>query len=450
MTTMPPPPPPPGGDAAGFDHELVSRIRREVGTRLQAEQVSRRDQHLAELSGVGERQYARKLIGDVLSEYASQRMGGGEAVLGTEVEQRLSEAVYASMFAAGALQALLDDKDLEEIDINGCDEVWVTRAGASHAEPAPPVASTDEDLRKLISSLASYAGLNSRPWDEANPELDLQLQDGSRLSAVMSVAERPSIAIRRHRFEKVTFEDLVGNETMSVEVAEFLTALTTARLNVMIGGATKAGKTTLLRAFASAIDPRERIITIEKARELGLRKHRDLHPNCVEFEERIPNAEGLGAVTIRQLVRRTLRQNPDRVIVGEVLGPEIIDMLNAMSQGNDGSLSTIHCRSARDAFDRMATYAIQAEERLPHEATFRLIAGALDYIVFIKRDLQTGKRRVESVLEVNGFDEGRVLASEIFAVRRGGTQAEWTGTPPARLDDLAAAGWTMPGAPGGW
>lgn len=438
--------------AGVVDHDLVRRIHREVGLRLQATQVTRRNEGHPELTGTSERQYARKLIADVLNEHAGQRMGGGDAPLDTAVEQQLSEAVFAAMFAAGALQALLDDKDLEEIDINGCDEVWVTRAGASHAEPAPPVASSDEELRKLISSLASYAGLNSRPWDEANPELDLQLRDGSRLSAVMSVAERPSIAIRRHRFEKVTFEDLVGNDTMTVEVADFLTALTQARHNVMIGGATKAGKTTLLRAFASAIDPRERIITIEKARELGLRKNRELHPNCVEFEERIPNAEGLGAVSIRTLVRRTLRQNPDRVIVGEVLGPEIIDMLNAMSQGNDGSLSTIHCRSARDAFDRMATYAIQAEERLPHEATFRLVAGALDYIVFIKRDLQTGKRRVETVLEVNGYDEGRVLSSEIFAVRRGEAHARWTGTPPARLDELAAAGWTMPGGPGerGW
>ncbi|MCX6398394.1 MAG: ATPase, T2SS/T4P/T4SS family [Propionibacteriales bacterium] len=436
----------PASGVADVDHKSVSTIRREVGSRLQAEQVRRRSQNLEELTGVAERQFARHLTSVVIGEHAGQRMDKGEAPLDTAVEQQLSEAVYASMFAAGALQALLDDKDLEEIDVNGCDEVWVTRAGAAYAEPAHPVASSDEELRKLISSLASYAGLNSRPWDEANPELDLQLQDGSRLSAVMSVTERPSIAIRRHRFEKVTLEDLVGNDTMTVEVAEFLTALTHARLNVMIGGATKAGKTTLLRAHASAIDPRERIITIEKARELGLRKNRELHPNCVEFEERIPNAEGLGAVSIRQLVRRTLRQNPDRVIVGEVLGPEIIDMLNAMSQGNDGSMSTIHCRSARDAFDRMATYAIQAEERLPHEATYRLIAGALDYIVFIKRDLQTGNRRVETVLEINGYDDGRVLSSEIFTVRRGGTHAEWTGTPPARLDELTAAGWTMPGA----
>ncbi|KRB75031.1 hypothetical protein ASE01_16830 [Nocardioides sp. Root190] len=433
---------------AGFDDDLVRRIHREVGLRLQTTQVGRRNDGLTEMAGIAERQYARKLIADVLSEHARQRMDGGQAPLDTTVEQQLGEAVYAAMFAAGALQALLDDKDLEEIDINGCDEVWVTRAGAAYAEPAAPVASSDEELRKLISSLASYAGLNSRPWDEANPELDLQLRDGSRLSAVMSVAERPSIAIRRHRFEKLTFEDLIGNDTMTVEVADFLAALTRARLNVMIGGATKAGKTTLLRAHASAIDPRERIVTIEKARELALRKNQESHPNCVEFEERIPNAEGLGAVTIRQLVRRTLRQNPDRVIVGEVLGPEIIDMLNAMSQGNDGSLSTIHCRSARDAFDRMATYAIQAEERLPHEATYRLIAGALDYIVFIKRDLQSGNRRIETVLEVNGYDEGRVLSSEIFAVPRAGAHAEWTGTPPARLDELAAAGWTMPGGAG--
>lgn len=210
----------------------------------------------------------------------------------------------------------------------------------------------------------------------------------------------------------------------------------------MIAGATRAGKTTLLRAMAAEIGPDERIITIERALELGLKKDAERHPNCIEMEERVPNSEGRGAVSMARLVRRTLRQNPDRVIVGEVLGPEVVDMLNAMGQGNDGSMSTIHSRSARDVFNRIATYAIQAEERLPHEASYQLIAGGLDYVLFISRHPRTGERRLETVLEVNGYDK-TVLASELF--QPGPTDAaEWTGVTPARLDRLVAVGWRPP------
>lgn len=188
---------------------------------------------------------------------------------------------------------------------------------------------------------------------------------------------------------------------------------------------------------------------MEKALELGLKKDTERHPNCVEFEERVANSEGQGAISMSRLVRRTLRQNPDRAIVGEVLGPEVIDMLNAMGQGNNGSMSTIHARSARDVFNRIATYAIQSAERLPHEASYQLIAGGLDYVVFVSRHPRTGARRLETILEVNGFDQ-TVQASEIFAAT-GAQTAEWTGVMPSRADELEAAGWAVPGgSTGGW
>lgn len=399
-----------------------------------------------ELTGLGEQQYARKLIGDVIREHAEDLLKGGESPLDPDTEQELSEGVFARMYGAGRLQSLLNDDELENIDINGCDQVWVTRAGAAAHERVDPVATTDDELIELIQSLASYAGLNSRPWDAANPELDLQLPDGSRLSAAMGVTARPSVSIRLHRFQKVELADLVGNDTITVEAAEFLRAIVAARFNLMIAGATRAGKTTLLRALAAEIGPDERIITIERALELGLRKDVERHPNCVEFEERIANSEGQGAVSMQRLVRRTLRQNPDRVIVGEVLGPEVIDMLNAMGQGNDGSMSTIHARSGRDVFNRVATYAIQSAEQLPHEAAFQLIAGGLDFVVFISRHPRTGKRRLDCILEVNGFDQ-TVQASEIFAAADVGSAA-WTGTLPSRTERLAAAGWQPPG--GAW
>ena len=433
--------------ASVVDPTLVRSVHREVGDRLQAEQIARRASGRAVLTGLGEQQLARKLIADAIREHTERLLAAGQAPLETEVEQELAEGVHARMFGAGRLQGMLNDAELENIDINGCDEVWVTRAGKATHERGDPVAGTDEELVELVQSLAAYAGLNSRPWDSANPELDLRLPDGSRLSAVMGVTERPSISIRRNRFEKVELADLIGNGTLTEDAATFLAAIVRARFNVMIAGATRAGKTTLLRAMAAEIGPEERIITVERALELGLRKHPDRHPNCVEFEERIANSEGQGAVPMSRLVRRTLRQNPDRAIVGEVLGPEVIDMLNAMGQGNDGSLSTIHARTARDVFGRIATYAVQSAERLPHEASYQLIAGGLDFVVFVSRDPVTGERRLETVLEVNGFDEG-VLASGIFQAGPVGS-AQWTGTMPSpeRNERLAAAGWRPPGSP---
>jgi Flp pilus assembly CpaF family ATPase len=428
-------------DVMQVDSTLVHRVHREVGDRLQAEQLSRRTDSASgvPLTGVAEQQFARKLIADVIREHTARLLSQGRSPLAPDDEHELAEGVFARMFGAGRLQRLLNDDEIENIDINGCDQVWITKAGSPSHEQVDSVATTDEELIELIQSLAAYAGLNSRPWDSANPELDLQLPDGSRLSAVMGVTARPSVSIRRHRFEKVDLSDLIGNGTLTSEAANFLRAVVHARLNVMIAGATRAGKTTLLRAMAAEIHPGERIITIERALELGLRKDVDRHPNCVEMEERVANSEGRGAVPMARLVRRTLRQNPDRVIVGEVLGPEVIDMLNAMGQGNDGSMSTIHCRTARDAFNRIATYAIQSAERLPHEASFQLIAGGLDYVVFVSRHPDTGQRRLDTVLEVNGYDEV-VQASELFQLSPDGL-AEWTGVTPSRLDRLTATGW---------
>ncbi|PVG82114.1 type II secretion system protein E [Nocardioides gansuensis] len=428
------------------DPDLLRSVHREVGDRLQREQVERRRGGRDPLVGLGEQQYARKLIADVIREHAEQLLARGQSPLDPGAERELAEGVHARMFGAGRLQGLLNDESIENIDINGCDEVWVTRAGSARHDRVEAVATSDEELIELVQGLAAYSGLSSRPWDAANPELDLQLPDGSRLSAVMSVSARPSVSIRRHRFDKVELGDLVGNGTLSEDAADFLRALVKSRANVMVAGATRAGKTTLLRAMAAEIGPEDRIITVERALELGLRKNVERHPNCVEFEERVANSEGQGAVSMARLVRRTLRQNPDRAIVGEVLGPEVIDMLNAMGQGNNGSMSTIHARTARDVFNRIATYAIQSEERLPHEASYQLIAGGLDFVVFVSRHPSTGARRVDTILEVNGYD-GTVQASEIFAAQ-GAATAEWTGVMPARTAELESAGWVIPS--GSW
>ncbi|MEV7177825.1 ATPase, T2SS/T4P/T4SS family [Kitasatospora sp. NPDC093679] len=428
-----------------MDHQLVRQLRGQVGSQL-AEQ-RRSDEFLGRpaMAPDVERQFARSVIQTTLTEHFRAQAAAGLGVPSAEDEAALAEAVHASLFGAGPLQPLLEHPDIENIDIQG-DRTFVTYAGG-RKERLPALVDGDEDLIELVQTLAATAGLSSRSWDTANPELDLRLPDGSRLSAVMGVTRRPALSIRRARLGKVFLEDLEGNGTLPADVGQFLRAAVWARKNCIIAGATNSGKTTLLRAMANTIGPEERLITVERALELGLDEFEELHPDIVVMEERLPNSEGQGAVSMAQLVRRSLRQNPSRVIVGEVLGDEIVTMLQAMSQGNDGSLSTIHANGSAEVFDRIATYALQAQERLPIEASHMLIAGAVNFVVFLKqvRDRESGeyRRRVVSIREINGFD-GRVLSSEVFKLDRFGQLLP--GAPITCLDDLAEHGYYPSGA----
>ncbi|HVE29588.1 MAG TPA: ATPase, T2SS/T4P/T4SS family, partial [Mycobacteriales bacterium] len=366
-----------------MDHALVRRLRTEV-----AEQIAgqRRDDAVLGLamSPEDERQYARSLIARALASHARVELESGRVPPTAEEEEDLAAAVHAALYGVGRLQPLLDDPMVENVDINGCDRVFVGYADGRELM-LDPVAETDEELVELVQTLAAYSGLSSRPFDTANPQLDLRLPDGSRLSAVMEVTKRPVVSIRRARLPKVFLSDLVGNGTLDQGLAAFMRAAVVARKNIMIAGSTNAGKTTMLRALANEIPAHERLITVERALELGLDEFSDLHPNVVAFEERLPNSEGQGRISMAELVRRSLRMNPSRVIVGEVLGDEIVTMLNAMSQGNDGSLSTIHANSSSEVFNRIATYALQAAEHLPIEASHMLIAGAINYVIFVER-----------------------------------------------------------------
>ncbi|MDL4814750.1 CpaF family protein [Actinomadura opuntiae] len=425
-----------------MDHVLVKRLRQEVGDRLAQQRRMDAAHGLPPMSGEDERQFARALIGQVLEEFARGEITSGRRPPNAEEEEALAAGVHAALFGVGRLQPLLEDPEIENIDINGCDRVFIGYADGREVM-GEPVAETDEELVELIQILAAYSGLSSRPFDTANPQLDLRLPDGSRLSAVMDVTLRPALSIRRARLGKVFLADLIGNGTFSPELGRFFRAAVLARKNIMIAGATNAGKTTLLRAVANEIPAHERLITVERALELGLDAFPELHPNCVAFEQRLPNSEGQGAISMAELVRRSLRMNPSRVIVGEVLGDEIVTMLNAMTQGNDGSLSTIHANSSAEVFNRISTYAIQSEERLPVEATHMLIAGAIDFVVFIEKrnDYASGgrlRRYVASVREVTGVD-GRVLSSEVFALGPGG--AAVPAAPIACVDELAEHGY---------
>ena len=429
---------------------LVRQLRGQVADRLN--QQRRRDEVAGrpQMSPEDERQFARSIIVQVLEDHARSEISKGATPPDAAQEEHIAAAIHAALFGVGRLQPLLDDPEVENVDINGCDRVFVGYADGRE-ELAPPVADSDDELVELIQVLAANVGLTSRPFDSANPQLDLRLPDGSRLSAVMGVCQRPALSIRRARLGRVTMDDLVANGTMTPQVARFLKAAVAARKNIMIAGATNSGKTTLLRALAGQIPPSERLVTVERALELGLDKFEEDHPNVVAFEERLPNSEGMGAVTMAELVRRSLRMNPSRVIVGEVLGDEIVTMLNAMSQGNDGSLSTIHANSSLEVFNRVATYALQAEEHLPVEATHMLIAGSINFVVFLRKrnDYEHGgtlTRGVESIREVTGIDT-RVLSSEVFAPDATGMATAHA--PISCAADLERHGYA-PGVEGRW
>lgn len=370
---------------------------------------------LPELSSSDEYQLAMSVITTAVQRHLGGILAaGGELPADAGYDMRLILAIDSAMYKAGELQELLDDVYVENIDINGCDEVWVTYADGQGKVRGRPIAGTDEDLIQIIQNLAAYASMNARPFTRANPQLDLRLPDGSRLSAVIAAAERPIVSIRRNRYPQMFLAKLVELGTIDHQLACFLQAAVRARMNIVVAGATDAGKTTLLRALINCIHAMERLITVERSLELGLRRHPELHQDVVEFEEVLPDAEGHGGLTIQELVRRTRRHNPSRVIVGEVLGPEVVEMLSAMSQGNNGSLSTIHARSASDVFAKLAQYAGQYEH-VDNAVAQSLIAGAVDFVVFIGKNRHLdGRRCVTTVLEVAGAPDGRVASSALF------------------------------------
>jgi Flp pilus assembly CpaF family ATPase len=444
------------GPATPVDYGLVRQLQAQVADRMTARKQHREQTRQPPLGAADERQMALSVAHETVQRHMQAQIAAGRELPDGSYDARLVEAIDAAMFGAGALQALLDDPDVENVDINGCDEVWVTYADGRGKVRARPVAAKDEDLVDMVRNLGSYAGLNARPFTPATPELDLRLPDGSRLSAIMVASERPAVSIRRNRFPQMFLDQvppqarrgdgppattLLELGTVDEQLASFLQAAVLSRCNIMVAGATDAGKTTLLRALINCIPAQERLITVERALELGLRRHPELHPDVVEMEEVLPSPDGGGGVSIGQLVRRTRRQNPSRVIVGEVLGPEVVEMLSAMSQGNDGSLSTIHARDAADVFGRLATYAAQ-HEGLSFEVSHALVGSTLDFVVFVRKNPRLGGRRtVMEVLEVTGSADGRVTRSRIFVEGHDGRAVRDPEVAIARGRQLAEAGY---------
>jgi Flp pilus assembly CpaF family ATPase len=395
-----------------------------------------------------EQQHAAYLIEQLLAEDARHRIERGELPLEQADERVLTETVQAELFRLGRLQPLLDDSEIENIDINGCDQVWLHYADGT-LKQGPAVASSDAALVELIQLIAERKGPNPRPFTRSQPRLHLKLPDGSRLFATMGVSHRPVVSIRRHRLVRVTLGDLVRLRAIDQGLHAFLAALVRARKNVLVAGGTNVGKTTLLRALINEIPPTERLVTIENAYELGLHEPElaDLHPNVVALEARDANIEGEGQVAMADLVRDGLRLNPSRVIVGEVLGDEVLTMLEAMSQGNPGSMCTIHAESSQGAFQRVAMYAAKSAQRLDMETTYQMLAGAVHFVVFIaQRDErhQPGgslRRFVASVREVTGVDGKRVITNEVYQPGPDGRAVPRPGAPLRCLEELELAGF---------
>jgi pilus assembly protein CpaF len=348
------------------------------------------------------------------------------------------EQVLYEITGLGPIEPMFRDLSISDILVNGSKEIYIERGG--RLTRVATSFRNDAHLMAVIDRIVSRVG---RRVDESSPMVDARLPDGSRVNAIIPplALDGPVLSIRRFGID-LSVQKLIDGGTMNPAMASLIAGCVAARLNVMISGGTGAGKTTLLNALASFIPADQRIITIEDAAELRLQQE-----HVVRLETRPPNAEGEGEVKARDLVKNALRMRPDRIIVGEVRGPEAIDMLQAMNTGHEGSLTTIHANSPRDALARLETMILMAGANLPDRAMREQISSALDVIIQVSR-LADGSRKITSVVEVTGM-EGPVTASqEIFRYRRRGISPEGlvvgdfetTGVRPQYMERLRVAG----------
>ena len=402
-----------GGSAAivGPDRALVMQLARHVGEALAADEIEREASGRSRLTSDDARQLAASLAAGELDRVASDRLARGVDLLHADDELALFGAVMASVVGLGRIQPYLDSPDVSDIHIRGCDSVWLKLHDGSRV-PGEPVADSDDELIELVRLVATRMGRSERRFDAANPELNLQLPDGSRLFATMEVSARPSVVIRRHRFELSSLDELTARGMVDDELASFLSAAVRARRNIIVAGGTGTGKTTLLRALLNEVPSHERLVTIEDAYELGLDRFADRHPDHDMLQARPANIEGRGEVTMLDLARMALRMDPDRVIIGEVRGGEAFPMLMAMSQGNNGSMCTVHADSARTVFPKLAAYVAMADTNLPVETVNLLVATALHLVVHL--DIVDGVRMVASIREVVDADGAQIVSNEVF------------------------------------
>jgi len=327
------------------------------------------------------------------------------------VRQRIAKEIQDEILGLGPLEPLLADKSISDILVNGSGTVYVERKGK--LERSPVRFDNDRHLMTIIDRIVSSVG---RRIDESSPMVDARLKDGSRVNAIIPplAIDGPSLSIRRFAVDRLTAENLVQLGTLTRSAATLLEAAVRGRLNVLVSGGTGTGKTTLLNVLSSFIPSNERIVTIEDSAELQLQQ-----PHVVRLETRPPNIEGRGEVAQRDLVRNSLRMRPDRIILGEVRGGEALDMLQAMNTGHDGSLTTVHANSARDALTRVESMVAMSGINLPPRPLRAQVASAIDIVLQLERH-EDGKRRLVSVQELNGLEGEVITMSEIFRFERTG------------------------------
>jgi pilus assembly protein CpaF len=368
---------------------------------------------------------------------------GDSTPMNLQERERLVQDVLDEVFGLGPLEPLLADPTVSDILVNTHKRVYVERKGI--LEQTGVQFRDDNHLMGIIDRIVSAIG---RRIDESSPMVDARLMDGSRVNAIIPPlsVDGPCLSIRRFGRERLTAEDLVHNNSLTLPMLELLRGCVKARLNILISGGTGAGKTTFLNVLSSYISNKERIVTVEDAAELLLNQE-----HVVRLETRPPNIEGKGAIAQRQLVINCLRMRPDRIIVGEVRGEEALDMLQAMNTGHDGSLTTIHANTTRDALSRLETMVAMANLNIPETAIRRQIASALDVVVQVSRQ-SDGTRKVISVAEIIGMEGNVVTMQDIFVFQKRGISENGevvgefvaTGVRPKFAERLLVSGIHLP------
>ncbi len=378
-----------------------------------------------------------------IREICERLLNEEQAPLNQASRQCVVKRIEDEVLGLGPLEPLLADKTVSDVLVNGADQVYVERRGK--LELTDVRFNNDAHLINIIDRIVSAVG---RRIDESSPMVDARLKDGSRVNAIIPplALDGPSLSIRRFAVELLAMDDLIRLGTMTRELAQVLSAIVKGRLNVLISGGTGAGKTTLLNLLSGFIPESERIVTIEDSAELQLQQ-----PHVVRLETRPPNIEGRGAVTQRELVRNSLRMRPDRIVIGEVRGAEALDMLQAMNTGHDGSLTTIHANTPRDALGRIENMVSMTGVTFPIKALRNQIASAIDIVVQVERQ-EDGRRRVVSLQETNGMEGEVITTSELFRFDRRGLDKEGnvlgelvtTGIVPAFEKRLRERGIELP------
>jgi len=402
--------------------------------------------HLSVIEDLGRQIFTTELDQSELRPRVVEEIRGRLAVetgISRDDRERLIDELIDDVLGHGPLERLLSDDTVSEIMVNAPDDVWIEREGMLHRTT---VRFNDESqLRRIINKMVAEVG---RRIDEAQPMVDARLPDGSRINAVIPPLSLSGalLTIRKFGAERLDIETLVRIGTLTPETADLLRRCVEARLNILISGGTGTGKTTLLNAMSAAIPDTERIVTIEDAAELRLAQRHVLRLEC-----RPKNIEGEGEVAIRDLLRNTLRMRPDRIVVGEVRGAETLDMLQAMNTGHDGSLSTVHANSPRDALARIETMVLMAGYELPLRAIRQQAAAALDLIIQLER-VHDGSRKVVAITEVQRMESDVITLQELYGFRVESAEVgravvgrlEGTGLRPGFLEKFEKRGVKLP------